>query len=309
MTTSIITSHAFWPALKETLNSIFESDYAYEQCAVGKDKIVAPKPFGKDGYYEFTEVAGIGTLQQKDEYAALASDAPRIGIQRRLFPKTFGLEIPISQEALEDGKIEEIVSASKRLRRAGFITQDLDAASLILNHSTSGVISGHDNTTLVSTSHTTLSGSTYSNYLNDTGMTPSASAIIKGYTQAAMLPEPSGWVATDPVGLEAIVCPLAQEHVWKVILGTERSPGNNFNDINTVREFKLKLIPVRHFDPVSTTIWGFKTDAKKGFIFLEKRKIKDKMWTDQKCEVVHHGTSGRWALGWENPRCFILGQA
>jgi hypothetical protein len=84
-------------------------------------------------------------------------------------------------------------------------------------------------------------------------------------------------------------------------------PGTNFNDLNVVKGYGLKLLPIKWLDSASTTQWGLMTDAKEGFMALQKRKIKSNTWVDNDGMVAHHGVSYRMALGWANWRIWLQG--
>lgn len=305
---SLVTSNPLWKAMKKTLDGITTEDLSKRQVCIGKDKLCVLEKM-EDGYADDVEVAGTTFLSEKAEGAPMAAQTIVMGGTKRYIPKTLALKIPITEEAMEDNKYKDIINASKRLQKSAYNTQDIDAATVMLNGTST--LQGYDNVALFSTSHVLTAGGTASNCLISAaggsiiGMTPSQAALIQMRIAATLLPGPNGLV--DGKRFTGITFPEAQLDLWKVITGTEKSVGNNYNDLNTVVDYKLKLVPVYWYDAVSTTFWAGMTDAEDGLRYLIKRPIRGKVWVDNDGEVAHHGVSYRAAIGVSNWRAFILG--
>lgn len=301
---SLITSNPLWKSLKPTLDAITTEDLSKMQVCIGDGKICKKEKM-KDGYDDDIEVAGTTLLARKAEGAPHTRQGITVGGTKRYLPKTMALAVSITDEALEDCKYpEKILQPTKRLQYSAYKTQDIDVANVPLQ--CLSVAGGYDNVVLASTSHTLPTGATASNYLNGgVGMTPSPQALIAMRTMAATMPGPNGLI--DSLELEAITFPDAQLDLWKVITGSDKSVGNNFNDINTVKDYGLKLIPVKYYDAVSTKFWACLTNAENGIRYLERRPVKGNTWVDNDGMVAHTGVSYRAAVGWSNWRHFILG--
>ena len=305
----MITSNAYWKAMKKTLDGITTEDLSKEQVCFGKNKLFEMEPM-EDGYSDYVEVSGTTLLVEKDEGKTMAVDPGIImGGTKRLIPRTMAKKVIISEEAMEDLKYKEIVNASERLQASAWKTQDIDGASVVLN--CTSTLQGYDNLALVSTSHTLPGGGTESNYIaldsnsNGITMTPSPQAIIQMRAKATLMKGPNGII--DSRELKGLTFPAIQIDLWDIITGTKQAVGSNWNDINTVSTYGLYKVPVKWYDAVSTTIWGGLTDAEDGFIALQKRKIRGRVWVDNDAETAMHSVSYRMAIGVANWRCFILG--
>jgi hypothetical protein len=299
----MITSNPLWRLLKPTIDGITTEGLEKAQVCIGKGKIVQITTM-EDGYADDVESAGTTLLEEKAEGQPMTAEDIILGGTKRYIPKTMAKKVSISEETLEDNKYEKVLKPSKRLMASAYKTQDIDFANMLLLSTTQ--LGGYDATALASTSHVLVAGGTTSNYLNGgVGMTPSPQALIQARAMATLMPGPNGLV--DSLELEGIVFPEIQLDLWRVITGTEKAVGSNFNDINTVKSYGLDLHPVKWFDAVSTTFWGVITDAKEGFRCLEKRKIKGNTWVDNDGMVAHHGVSYRMAIGWSNWRKWIQG--
>jgi hypothetical protein len=140
---------------------------------------------------------------------------------------------------------------------------------------------------------------------NGITMTPSPQALIQMRAKATLMKGPNGII--DSRELKGLTFPAIQIDLWDIITGTKQAVGSNWNDINTVSTYGLYKVPVKWYDAVSTTIWGGLTDAEDGFIALQKRKIRGRVWVDNDAETAMHSVSYRMAIGVANWRCFILG--
>jgi len=305
----MITSNAYWKAMKKTLDGITTEDLSKEQVCFGRNKLFEMESM-EDGYSDYVEVSGTTLLVEKDEGKTMAVDPGIImGGTKRLIPRTMAKKVIISEEAMEDLKYKEIINASKRLQASAWKTQDIDGASVVLN--CTSTLQGYDNLALVSTSHTLPGGGTESNYIaldsnsNGITMTPSPQAIIQMRAKATLMKGPNGII--DSRELKGLTFPAIQIDLWDIITGTKQAVGSNWNDINTVSTYGLYKVPVKWYDAVSTTIWGGLTDAEDGFIALQKRKIRGRVWVDNDAETAMHSVSYRMAIGVANWRCFILG--
>lgn len=305
---SLVTSNPLWKAMKKTLDGITTEDHSKNQVCIGKNKLCVTEPM-EDGYADDIETAGTTFLVEKEQGKDMATQTIIVGGTKRYIPRTLALAVPITEEAMEDCKYKQIINASKRLQKSAWNTQDVDAASIMLAGTTS--IQGYDQVALFSTSHVLAGGGNASNCLNSVvggsivGMTPSQAALQQMRILVALLPGPNG--IPDGKRFTGITFPEAQLDAWKVITGTERAVGNNFNDLNTTKDYNLDLIPVFWYDAVSTTFWAGLTDAEDGMRFLMKRAIRSKMWVDNNAEVAFHAISYRADVGVSNWRRFILG--
>jgi len=296
-----ITSHPLFRLMKKTIDTISTDELEKEQVAFGV--LVKPEKM-EDGYVENLEIAGTTYLVRKPQASPMAEDNIVLGGSVRFMPYTMAKKVSVTEEALEDNKYTDAIQAAKRLLKSAYVTRDADVASLINNSTNSAMPSGFDQLCLANSSHVLPNGSTVSNLLS-TYSTPSIAALILAKAQLGVMPGPNGLI--QPIKATDIVCPLIQEDVWATILGSEKVVGSNFNDINIVRKYKLKVMPIYFLDGSSSTQWGLKTDAEDGFALYEKRKITKTSWVDNDCTVLHDGVSYRVAQGHSNWRCWLQG--
>lgn len=300
----MITSNPLYKTLKPTLDNLSTDDLERLQVCIGKGKLVTFEKM-KDGYADDLETAGTTLLVRKAEGAPMATDEITVGGTKRYLPKTMAKKVSISEEALEDCKYaSDVLQPAKRLLASAYRTQDVDVASIIINSVNTAYTGGYDAVVLASSSHKLPSGGTYSNIL-PTYSTPSIPALMLAKANLRLMKQPNGLIT--PLTPKAIVCPEIQADVWETILGSDKVTGSNWNDLNIVRSYKLKVMPIYHLDAPSATQWGLTTDAENGFRALEKRKITQNTWTDNDATVMHYGITYRMAVGWSNARCWYQG--
>ncbi len=298
----LITSHPQFRLMKKTIDSIATDDLSKFQVCIGAGKLVTKEKM-EDGYVEDLEIAGTTLLVQKPQGQPMATDSITIGGSVRYLPYTMAKEVAVTMEAMEDGKYKEAIQAAKRLTASAYRTEDADFASIIIN--STSTVGGYDQVALASASHKTPSGATVSN-IATTYSSPSLPALINAKAQLGLMVGPNGLV--QPLQAKMIVCPLIQEDVWKTLLQSSQVTGSNFNDINIVKSYGLKILPIYHLDGASSTQWGLKTDAEEGFKLYYKRAIEGTSWVDNACTVMHYGVTYRNAQGWSNWRCWYQGQ-
>lgn len=299
----LITSHPWFKAMKLTLDNLTTDNLEKSQVCIGKGKLISKLEAMKDGYVDDMESAGTTLLEQRGQGEAIASGSITPGGSSRYWPRSMGLQLTIAEETMDDVKyFKELINPSKRLLASAYKTQDIDCASLVNNSTTA--VGGYDQTTLVAT-HTLPGGGTQANRLS-TYMTPSVPALMLVRANLALMKDPNG--LPSGVTMKRIVCPEIQADLWRILLKTTGSPGNNFNDINIAQSYGLgDPLAIKWLDGASTTQWGVLTDAENGFRGFNKKPVTSINWVDDACLVVHHAVYYRMALGWSNWRCWYQG--
>lgn len=294
---STITNSTQYRALKATLDTVItDKSDNLESNAIYK-KVFAVSSM-TDAYDDDAEVAGPGLASEKAEAQEFDVGTIVEGVTTRYWARRFGLKMIVSEEALADGKYAKYIDAGKRSKRAMFKTIEIDAAN-VLNRATNTSYVGGDGLCLANASHTLPNGGTFSNTLA-TPMSPSRAALIVVSQNVMQLPGHDGLV--EGYSIEKVVCPVAQYYAWEGIVGSEKVPESNNNEINVVRSLiKPDVVPVKYWT-ASTTNWLVITDAPDGLKFKFRKKPTSRTWTDNDIEGLKYQISARWARGWSNPR-------
>jgi hypothetical protein len=296
----IITNSQQFQTLKATLDKITTDNLSQKETFqefydVGKMS---------DAYIDDLEVGGTTLAQEKPEGQPMALSRIVIGGTKRYWARTIALAVGLSEESLDDNKYSsKCLQPAKRLTASVKKTREIDAYSVINNSTNTAATGGFDNLALASASHVIPAGGTYSNIL--TYLSPSVPAIVNARIAARKLPDPNG--LAEGVELKYLLCPLEQEDIWKILLGTAQMPGGNWNDKNPISGSGIKVISSKWMSQSSTTQWGLVTDAENGLRWLDRKKPENRSWVDDSCTVMYHGILYRCAFGWSNPRTWLQG--
>ena len=260
-----------------------------------------------DGAYtDDLEIGGPGLASEKAEVSEISLQSIAEGAFTRYMARTFASKVIISEEAMEDVKYKEAISAGKMLNAAMFQTADVDSALQFSRAWDTGYTFG-DGLAMFSASHTLPHGGTFSNTLA-TAMSPSRAAIIVAESQATGLPGHNS--VTAGYMLTTIVCPKEQKAAWSVVVNSTHAPeAGQFNAINTVnRDMDLTVVSLKHWDTTSTN-WFVKTDCENGLRWLWRVKPKGRSWINNDFTEMRYANRARWARGMSDPRCAIGSQA
>lgn len=260
----------------------------------------------KDYFEDVLEMGGPGLASEKTEGAEMSTGSITEGTLTRYIVRTFGLKLIVTEETMEDSKYPEVLNLAKRLKRAMFKTQEIDAALMLQRGFNTG-FAGGDGLPLWSASHTLPNGGTYSNVMA-TPAAPSRAAAIDAVTAVAKFPGHDG-ILGDNYTIEKIVCPVDQWAVWAGIINSEKAPEpGNFNEVNVIHGMGWEIIKNTYWSN-TTTNYAFLTNAEGGMNFRTRRKPRSRTWVDNSLENMTYGISARWARGWSDGRSTLGVQA
>jgi hypothetical protein len=294
---STITTSTTFRNLKATIDNVItdKNDNLEKNLVFPK---YLPRETMEDNYVDDVEVGGPGLATEKAEAQMLDVGQLSDGYLTRYYARKFGLQMIVSEEALEDGKYSNYIDAAKRIKRSLFKAMEFDAAN-VLNRAADTNYIGGDGLCLANSAHTIAAGGTFSNTLA-TPFSPSRAALIVVAQNVMQLPGHDGNV--EGYMPTKVVCPVSQWGAWSGILGSEKVPESNNNEINVIKsELDLELVPVKYWTG-STTNWAVLTDAPDGLKWKDRRKPKSRSWVDNNVEALRYSVSARWARGWSDPR-------
>jgi hypothetical protein len=252
-------------------------------------------------FEEDLDVVGPSLLAQTAE----GTDIPSVGdtrqgqIKRYTARKYTGL-MQMTQEAQDDNLFKETYDLARMLKRVGRMTVDFTSTAVIARAWNSSYL-GADGVPLCSTAHP-IGGSvsTFSNTLA-TPMSPSEAALTVIATAVMDFVGHDGLPANH--SLRGVVHPNAQWAVWSKLLKSDYTPEpGNFAAINVVKK-DLDIKPIRNpFWTDSTTNYLMLTNCDNGLKFKWRKKLTGRSWVEERNESIMYSQSGRWDVGWTNPR-------
>ena len=210
------------------LNALFGQEYAtYEN----EHAEIYETETSERSFEEEVKLSGFGAAPVKSEGAAISYDNAQEAFTARYNHETVAMGFSITEEAMEDNLYDSLSARyTKALARAMAYTKQVKAASLLNNGFTT--FNSGDNTTLFSTAHPTVEGTTNSNRpavnadLNETSLEQAVIDI------AAFTDERGLLIAARP---RKLVVPPALMFVATRLLQTELRTGTADNDINALR--------------------------------------------------------------------------
>lgn len=272
-----------------------------------KANLMMPKIFDEgsmeDAFIDDLEMGGPGLMQEKFEGQDVPMGQIQEGALTRYLARTYALGLAITEEAIEDEKYAEVIRAAMRLKRACYLTVDVDAANVFARMFSTSFPIG-DGAALGSASHTLPSGNTWSN-LMATPMSPSRSAMTIAATLIKKFPAHDGVVGGTTLRPKCIVCPVDQWATWEVITGSQHAPeAGEFNAINVVNAMKLDVYPWVFWNN-TTTNWAVKTDAEDGLRFLWRRRPRSRSWINNEQGIMKYSIDARWSKGVSDARSLL----
>jgi hypothetical protein len=286
--------------LQDTLESIMVDDTEGLEAMAEMPKYYEERTT-KQAFVDMNEYGGLGVAQ----YVPEGEEIPAAGISEGAFTRTwmrkFGLRAMATEEALEDGHTDKVISLAKKIKRALWKAADIDAAQ-VFNRATDTNYPGGDGQPLASASHTLPGGGTFSN-LMATPTAPSESAYIIARAQADEMVDRDG----APEGKEIMkVCfPINQRGAWEILSFSEKSPAaGEFNAVNLINRDKVKLCPIRHWT-ASDVDYAFMTNAEDGLFWYWRKKMSSRTWVTEAQDIMNYTGTFRAGRGWGDPRCTI----
>lgn len=293
---SIINSGSFAKALWPGVNAWYGKAYSEYPVEYTKlfDTFKSTKAFEED-----VGVSSFGLAVQKSEGAPISYDSERQAFITRYQHVTYALGFIITREVMDDDQYS-IVGQRKAQGLAFSMrqTKEIVAANVYNRYNTSGYTGG-DGVTLLSTSHPTLAGGTWSNQIA-TAADISEAALEQAVIDIAGFTNDRGLlIAVRP---KTLVIPRQLMFEAKRILGSDGRVGTDNNDLNAIKN--MGLIPetvVNHY-LTDTDAWFIRTDVPHGMKYFERRADAFDMDNDFDTENAKYKATARYSFGWTDAR-------
>jgi hypothetical protein len=214
-------------------------------------------------------------LQEVQEGQDYSFEAPAAGANKTLKPAKFGLGVSISEEAMEDGKFDEVADLIRKLAKSAKESQEVQAMSIFNNAFGSATTS--DGVALCSTSHTLPSGGTLRNRL-------SSDADLSDTSLEDMLVD----FETQFVGDTGIIYSIRPKNLVvhpdnkrlaMELIGSELRTGvvsnTNVNNMNSLKEDGLRVVSSPHL--TDSDAWFITAEAQDtGLRIISRKEIETK---------------------------------
>ncbi len=293
---SIMNSGSFAKALWPGVNAWYGKAYPEYPVEYTKlfDTYKSTKAFEED-----VGISSFGLAVQKGEGAPITYDAERQAFITRYQHVTYALGFIITREIMDDDQYD--VVGQRKAQGLAFSmrqTKEIVAANVYNRYNTSGYTGG-DGVTLLSASHPTLAGGTWSNQIA-TSADLSEAALEQAVIDIAGFTNDRGLlIAVRP---KTLVIPRQLMFEAKRILSSDGRVGTDNNDLNAIKN--MGLIPetvVNHY-LTDTDAWFIRTDVPHGMKYFERRGDAFDMDNDFDTENAKYKATSRYSFGWTDPR-------
>lgn len=246
-------------------------------------------------YEEDTLVTGFGQMPVKLEGSGVTYDSETQGFTKRYTHSVWALGYIVTQEEMEDN-LYEVVS-KKRIKRLAFSARQTkeNIVANVYNRAFSGSYLGGDAVSLLSTSHTSTSGSWSNKLATDADLSEAALEDIM--VQIAQAKNDRGHV----INLKATKLLISSSDMFnaKRILKSDQQSGTANNDMNALKG--MLDYQVNHY-LTDTDAWFVRTDASQGLQLFERRALSFTQDNDFDTENAKAKASMRFSTGWSDPR-------
>lgn len=293
---SITNSGSFAKALWPGVNAWYGKSYSEYQTEFDKlfDKNTSDRAFEED-----VGISSFGLAVQKSEGAPISYDSERQAFITRYQHVVYALGFIITREMMEDDQYD--VVGQRKAQGLAFSmrqTKEIVAANVYNRFATAGYVGG-DGVTLLSASHPTLAGGTFSNQIA-TAADLSEAALEQACIDIAGFTNDRGLlIAVKP---KQLIIPRQLIFEAKRILGSEGRVGTDNNDLNAIKTMGLIPEVVTNHYLTDTDAWFIRTDVPHGMKYFERRADAFDMDNDWDTENAKFKATARYSFGWTDPR-------
>jgi|SRR6476620_264826 len=289
--------------LKYTLEEIITDNLDGIEAGLDYPKWMKKRPMA-DNFEDDQEYAGGGLMAETPEGTEIPALSLTEGYTKRYTARKFTARYIVTEEAMDDSKYPKVIQAVKRLKRAGFKTQDIDATNVLVR-ATNSSFPGPDGVALASSSHPLAAGGSFSNTLA-TPMAPSTTSWNNAIAQLDQMVDHDGVI--EGYKAVAVLHPVQQRGIWTVLLNSQMDPEfGNFSAVNVIKKYDndVKRIQLKYWTN-TTTNWAIQTEVDNGFQFRTRKPFTSKTWIEYNQELMNYSLSGRWDVGFSDPRCCLF---
>lgn len=249
------------PALEEMFRSDLELHPRRRDMLFKKRKV-------SNGIYQASEVHDLQNFNQVNEGAEYSFVAPLQGANKTISTVKYGLGVSISEEAIQDGKFDEVGNMIKQLARSASESQEISAMNIFNNAFTSGT--AIDGSVLCATGRTLPSGLTWRNR-------PSTHVDLSPESLRSMITDFKTQQISDngkffSIPPRIILVHSSEEAYAKELIGSQLKPDSADNNMNMLMSEGLMVVSSPHL--TDSDAWFLLAPAEQtGLIIVESEGI------------------------------------
>lgn len=245
-------SHYFGSSMLPALEELFR--WELSQAPSRREQFLMVKKI--DGsIYQSSELADLPLFSAISEGEDYSFNRPRQGATKTLTPVKYGLGISISDEAMEDGKIDMVSDAVRKMAKSARESREIQAMGLFNDGFTTTQATA-DGVALFSTAHTLPTGGTFSNKAS-ADVDLSQSALDSALTAFDTNFVGDSGIIYQPRPKVLLVHPNSKRYAQELI-GSDGKPDTMDNNMNAFKEDGLRVVASPHL--TDTDAWFLLAD-------------------------------------------------
>jgi phage major head subunit gpT-like protein len=261
-------SHHFGSSMLPALEELFK--WELSQAPSRREKFLMVKKI-EGSIYQSSELADLPLFSAMSEGEDYSYQRPRQGATKTLTPVKYGLGVSISEEAMEDGKIDMISDAVRKMAKSARESQEIQAMDLI-NNGFSGTTTA-DGVALFATAHTLPSGGTFANRPS-TEVDLSASSL-----EAALSDFDTNFVGDSGIIYQprpkTLLVHTDSVRYARELVGSDLKPDTSDNNMNSLKSDGIEVVGSPHLS--DTDAWFLLADkSETGLRVIVRKGIETK---------------------------------
>jgi hypothetical protein len=208
----------------------------------------------------------IPQVEEGEDYSFVTTKA---GASKTLSVNKYGLGISISEEAISDGKFDELADLIKKLARSAQESREVAFVNLFNNGFSSETTP--DGVSVFNSSHTFPSGRTMSNVLSVASDLSETSLQQARYSFSTVFVGDTGIIYS--LTPKVLLVHPANEAYAEELVGSDLKPDSNDNNLNSLKRHGIRVVSSPHL--TDEDAWFLMADKSEvGCVVIEREGIK-----------------------------------
>lgn len=261
-------SQLYGPNMLPALEELFRAELDLHPSR--RDALFTMKKITSD-LYQASSLEGLPLFSSMSEGEDYSYQSVRQGASKNIAPVKYGLGFSISEEAIEDGKIDMIAHGVQAMARSARESQEIQAMAIFNNGFSS--VTTPDGAALFSTTHSNPSGLTFRNKAaSDLDLSQSALEAAWNDMETQFIDDNGLIQYCMP---KILLVPTALRRTAEEIVKTPRKLDSEYNNINTLSDDGIIVISSPHI--TDTDSWYLLADkSKTGLRIISRKGIETK---------------------------------
>jgi len=245
-----------------------------------------------NGIYQASETGDLQNFNQMGEGTEYSYVAPNRGANKTLTTVKYGLGVSISEEAIADGKFDEVGNMVRQLARSAQESREISRANIFNNGFSS--VTAIDGSALFATGRTLPSGLTWRNKPStDVDLSPETLRTMITDFQTQQISDQGKYFSVMP---SVLLVHTSQSAYANEITKSMLRPDTADNNINMLREENLKVISSPHL--TDTDAWFLLAPAEQtGLVVVSSEGIVTKSTDDFDTDSIKYKSRYREIVG------------